>query len=133
MAKSEPVKQMFTENLGYKLLALVVTVFLWTFVMGRDDAIESKDMLIDVFLPSSHELYLVQPNRVQVTLKGTPKLLRRYFNNKKTIKYDIYNVDKNNIRIEIKDGKLELPYGLHVVSITPRHVDMRIKPRTGYR
>ncbi len=133
MPRPEPIKQFFTENIGYKILALVVTVFLWTFVMGRDDAIESKDMLMEVYLPTTHELYLLHPNKVQVTLKGTPKLLRRYFNHKKSIRYDIYNIEKNDLSVEINDNMLELPYGLRVVSITPRHFSMRIKPRSGYK
>lgn len=132
MAKNEIFKKITTENLGYKVLALVITVFLWTFVMGRDDAIETKDMQIEVFLPASHELVVVQPTKVQVTLKGTPKLLRRYFSYKRNIRFDIYNTDVSDLRVEIKDDKLDVPYGLRVVSITPKHFDVRMKVRPGF-
>jgi YbbR domain-containing protein len=132
VSKSDKIRHIFTANPGYKILALIITVFLWTFVMGRDDAIETKDMGIEVFLPASHELLLVQPTRVQVTLKGTPKLLKRYFNNKKAIRFDIYNTDVGELRVEIKDDKLDVPYGLRVVTITPRHFDIRMKLRAGF-
>jgi hypothetical protein len=131
--RSEKIKYVFTENIGYKVLALVITVFLWTFVMGRDDAIETKDMTLEVYVASSHDLLLVQPTKVQVTMKGTPKLLRRYFNYKKTIRFDVLNTDASDIRIEVRDEQLDVPYGLRVVTITPRHFDIRIRARPGFQ
>lgn len=132
-SRKDKIKYIFTEKIGYKVLALIITVFLWTFVMGRDDAIETKDLTLEVYLPASHDLLLIQPTKVQVTMKGTPKLLRRYFNYKKSLRFDAQHIESNDIRIEVRDEQLDVPYGLRVVTITPRHFDIRVRARPGYQ
>jgi hypothetical protein len=120
-------KSWFTENLSFKFMALILTIFLWLLVMGRDDAVETKELDIMVNLPAGYNLKKMDPTRIEVRIKGPPKILKRYFLQKKEVEFFVSNTTVSNLRLEVNEQKLKLPYGVYLVSISPRTVDIQME------
>ena len=121
------VKSWFTDNLTFKLMALILTIFLWLLVIGRDDAVETKELDIMVSLPAGYNLKRVDPSRIEVRIKGPPKILKRYFLQKKEVAFVVSNTNSSTLRLEVNERKLNLPYGVYLVSISPRMVDIQME------
>lgn len=139
----------FTENLGLKLTALLLTLVLYIFVLG-----DRRDDVRAVFVPlrlqvDSAQVLLSDPvKELKFTLRGKPSALDRL----ERIGLDTVVLDAKdaeNGRIEFGTDIVELPPGISVVSIKPPAMDVVLdkkgnrfvrvfprvqgSPREGYR
>jgi YbbR domain-containing protein len=143
------VKAWFTDNIGLKLTALLLTLILYIFVLG-----DRRDDVRAVFVPFTvtvrpEQVLLNDPvKELKFTLRGKPSSLDRL--EKLGVEPIIVNADRaQNGRIEFGVDLVDLPPGIAVVSIKPPAMDIELDtkgtrsvrvfpriqgvPRDGYR
>jgi len=112
-------------NIGYKLLALLVAVILWYYVAGQRDPIIEQNFTIQAVprgLTSEQALITPLPE-VKVTVRGLQSIVR--------------NVKESDLRVyvEIEEGavgekllpvKVEAPFGVQVVKCDPEQIKVDI-------
>tara|TARA_B100001248_G_scaffold253282_1_gene230345 strand:+ start:8545 stop:8937 length:393 start_codon:yes stop_codon:yes gene_type:complete len=121
------LKSILFENFTYKILALFIAIILWLFIIGRDDMQESAQIPIDIKVPQNYVLKRMDPDQADVVFRGNPKLIRRYLRSKPRIQYVIYNTKNPFLRLEIREDKLDLPFGVNLISIQPRYLNIEIR------
>jgi len=70
------VKRFLTRNLGLKLLALVIAIFLWVLVTGENEAVHVYTARVDFLYPPDHTLAQETSGSVSVYVRGPELLLR---------------------------------------------------------
>jgi len=121
------IRHIFVENISYKLLALLISIVLWLFIMTRDDAQQELQLGVDIGLPDNYSLVHLEPDVVDVVVKGNPRLIRRYAKDRPGIKFVIYNTKNTVLRLRLKEEKLDLPFGIQLVSMNPRYIKIEMK------
>jgi hypothetical protein len=111
------------ENLGLKLLSVVLAVFLWAVVLGEQKVdvtltvpLEIKDLPRDLILVNE------PPDSLEVRLRG-PKTLVTTLASREVV---LEGLPKNFVEgenvIAIRPGAVRVPRGIEVVEVTPRRV-----------
>ena len=73
------VKGIFTKDLSYKVVALLITLLIWLLVLGRGHETQDINLKVD-FSNVAPSLSIVEASYdvVKVKVKGPPKLIRKF-------------------------------------------------------
>ncbi len=122
------LREALTENLGLKLVSVVISVMLFSVVRGSGNVQRSIDVPTTYVLPApvtgNPVLLSSLPDKVRVTVRGSPSVLG-------PLRAD----DLGPIQIDVREGRarqvrlrpdqVELPAGAALVSFTPDTIPMQ--------
>ncbi|GEM_PF-3287768 len=124
----EKIRKWITVNFGYKILALFIAFFLWTYVIGEKVA-ERVYHLPVVFQNVSRGL-IVEPRtpKIHITLKGTRSLVMNYNPENFFVVKDLknYTPGKYSIPVSLEDIPLA-DKEVEIIRISPKEMDIEIK------
>ncbi len=143
------MKAWFTQNIGLKLTALLLTLILYLFVLGdRREDVRAVFVPVTVAVTSEQVLLSDPVKELKFTLRGKPSSLDRL----ERLGFETIIVDTKTAqqgRVEFEPAMLDLPPGVSVVSIKPPAMDIQLDvkgtrsvrvfpriqgaPRDGYR
>lgn len=121
------MKKLLTENLGMKISAVLLSVFLWFFVTSRGQSEITLDVPLEFQnIPADIGIVNTSVKTVSVTVRGHERPMKNlkvsdvkvYVDLGKATKgLDVYYLNKDNIK---------LPYALSVLNITPSTVKIKL-------
>lgn len=120
--------KIITENLSYKLIALVVTLVLWISMIGSKDSILSKDYQLQILLPTNAELAHPVPDFVRVEVVGPRVALKKLGQMSNVYTVDLSNSGMGRKTVRLTPEGVSLPLGTRVVAVEPREFVAVIQP-----
>lgn len=119
-----------TANLGYKLLALAIAIFLWGVANGSSSTERGFDLPIELRgVPPDLVVTDQSADVVNVRVLGPPSTLRSLAESKLEYPIDVSNAKAGEAIYEVEPSILELPRGAAVVSRSPARVEVRFEAR----
>lgn len=120
--------KIITENLSYKLIALIVTLVLWLSMIGSKDSVLAKDYQLQILLPSHTELAHPVPDFVRVEVVGPRVALKKLGQMSNVYTVDLSNAGTGRKTVRLTPEGVNLPLGTRVVSVEPREFVAVIQP-----
>jgi hypothetical protein len=124
-------KALITENISYKLVSLFISLILWLTILGRRDFSLSKSFELD-FLPASNQLVQYQSaSEIKVKVSGPRAALKRMIESglSPIVSVDVSRRAEGEYDINIPADRIDVPFGVKIVSIKPEAVRIRISKK----
>lgn len=129
---AEWLREIFLEDLGLKLLALVVAVGLWLAVtsLRAPATTRRRGVPLEFVLPEQMEISNDVADEVAVTLEGSQGWLSEIDTRNLVARADITGLRPGErlVRLTAQNVTLDLPSGVRVVAIEPRSVNVKLEP-----
>ncbi len=129
---SEWLREIFLEDLGLKLLALVIAVGLWFAVTGlrAPATVRLRGVPLEFVLPDNVEISNEPTDEVDVTLEGSQGRLTEVNARNLVARANITQLRPGErvLRLTAQNVTLDLPAGVRIVGIEPRSVALRLEP-----
>ena len=122
-------------NLAWKILSILVAFGIWFVVMSSNSIEITKEVNLNLEVPSGLTVANEIPDRVSFRLSGSKFFLRTLANSLDTIHVDLTKAKTGPAFYRIEKDSLHLPIGVRVLSISPstinpvlEHLDHRTVP-----
>lgn len=123
-------KKYIVNNLGLKAMALLLALFVWAMITGKERAysertLESRVEYINV---AEHiDVRGVRPESVRLTIKGTSKDLERLTPSDFKVTVDLKDVTSATRLDVFAEDHLQPPEGIQVTAIYPRMIEITLR------
>ncbi len=119
-------------NLGYKVLAIVIALFLWLVARGSSSVERGFDIPV-VLQGVPDELVVVDQGAdvVNVRLLGTRSALRNFNPERLEYPLEISEAKAGQADFEVDLSRFDLPRGARVVSRSPSRIELSLERRIG--
>ncbi len=122
------VNTFFNENLGYKVLATLMTLILWISVLIRRDFVIHKEVPLKIYVQPPFEMVDQTDSKVDLKLEG-PRNILFQFSKDKTISSILIPIENpreglNTVLIHVDN--LKLPPGIKVNSMEPTYIKVNL-------
>lgn len=121
------MRQVIFGNLGLKISAILISVFLWLFITWRgqsemvfESPVEFKNIPANLGLVNSTNA------KVNVTIKGQERLMKNVRTSDIRVSVDMSKAKKGEGIYYINKNDVKLPYAMTVVSISPSSLKIRL-------
>ena len=121
------VRDWFSENLAYKLVAFFVTLVLWLTIQGRKDTVATRDVRLEYMVPARLMLQDSPSRGVKVKVSGPRPALKKFMQAEEAITLELNNLSSGEHRIDVNEERLILPVGLRILSVTPKTVVVKLR------
>jgi YbbR domain-containing protein len=122
------LRRIFVENLGLKIVSLVLAITVFVLVRGEKDAQSGSFVKVIYSYPSDRVLVTDTPDRVRLLVRGPWTRINRF----KERDLDPIRVDLGTAasgEFKFQDDMIKLPQGVRVVSFNPPSVKLEFEPR----
>ncbi len=118
---SSIVKEIFTENLSSKIVALFISFILWVTILGRRDFVQSKEVDIELMTSAQYQILDQDVEHVRVRVSGPRAALKKFMENhgSQTLLIDTSSLKEGKFEIKVPAGKIETPLGVKILSVKP--------------
>lgn len=121
------MKKLFTENLGLKISAILISVFLWFFVTSRGQSEIALDVPLEFKnIPADTGIVSTSVKTVSVTVRGQERPMKNLKAPDVRVYVDLEKTKTGEGISFINAADIKLPYALSVVSITPSSVKIKL-------
>lgn len=130
----ERIRAFFTENLGLKVLSLILAFFLWLFVKGGMR--EEVAVMVPVELekvPSTLCVRGIDPPSVTIRLGGVLSQLNRLRLDEMSVRLNLSGARPGINTFLLRPGDFSLPPGVEILRISPSEVKVRLSTLTSKR
>jgi YbbR domain-containing protein len=111
----------FTDNLAYKIVALLISLVLWMTILGRQDFVMSKTIEVD-FLTSPGNVVVSQSSEsVKVKVSGSRTALKKFMDSalSHSLSLDIASKGTGVVDVQIPLDKFDIPIGIKIIGVKP--------------
>jgi YbbR domain-containing protein len=122
------LRRIFVENVGLKLVSLVLAITVFVLVRGEKDAQTGAFAKVIYAYPSDRVLTTDAPDRVRLLVRGPWTKINRF----KEGDLDPIRIDLGAAasgEFKFQDDMIKLPQGVRVVSFNPPSVKLEFEPR----
>lgn len=117
-------------NLGYKVLAVVIAIFLWGVAHGTSSVERGFDLPIVLQgVPDDLVVTDQTSDEINVRVRGSRTALRFFDDSKIEYAIDLSGAKTGLAEFDLDMGRIELPRGLEPVSRSPARVEVTLQPR----
>lgn len=116
-----------SENLATKILALVITLFLWFLVLGRRDFVLTKDIDFELKTNTQYSIMNQSADRIRVRVSGPRLSLKKFKEENHLLILNLQNFTDGLHDIDIPNQKIELPTGVKILSVRPNRIRVEIQ------
>jgi YbbR domain-containing protein len=117
-------------NLGYKVLAVVIAVFLWGVVHGTSSVERGFDLPIVLqAVPDDLVVTDQTSDQINVRVRGSRTAMRFFDDSKIEYAIDLSGAKVGLAEFDLDVGRIDLPRGLEPVSRSPARVEVTLQPR----
>ncbi|MEW5911671.1 MAG: CdaR family protein [Thermodesulfobacteriota bacterium] len=118
------------ENWPYKLLALIIAVALWAFVVGQEKAETTVRVPVEITgLPQDLVLANQVDSEVEVRVYGPQNLVRQYSLHPRVKQLDLAGLAAGDHIFQVLPEDLNLPPSVNVVRISPSRLRVSLAAR----
>jgi YbbR domain-containing protein len=120
-------RSLFTENIGLKLLSLLLAVVIWTAV-GGDVATEIQVPVPVEFrnVPAGIQ-YEAEPSRVELRVRGPRWMVRQALTTDFSVPVDLSTMTVGEQIVPLRRQSVSAPASVEVVEITPPQLKLTVK------
>jgi YbbR domain-containing protein len=126
----EKLKKILRNNLGLKAGALLLAVFVWAMISGREKTYSERTLKVPIeiaHVSPNLEVVNLQPEEARVTLKGSANVLARILPERMAIKIDLQNVRESSKLNFFAEDFLEAPRDVQVIAIHPKMIEVFVE------
>lgn len=126
----EKLKKFFLNNWQLKTIALLLAVFVWAIISGREKTYSEKTLKIPIEIINASpnlEVVSLQPEEARIALRASANLLSKLHPENVTIKIDLKNVSGSGKSNYFAEDYLEIPDQIQVVSIHPKMIEVLVE------
>lgn len=109
-----------------RLVALIITLLLWTTVLGGRKVEVSKRIQLEFQLPKDLVAANNLPTEATFTIVGPRAFLNEFSQRTQTLRVDLTKFTRGEHSILLREEMLELPLGLKVMGIAPQIVPFKL-------
>lgn len=121
------MKKLFFENVGLKISAILLSVFLWLFVTSRGQSEISLEAPLEVKgIPAGLGVVSNSAKTVVVTIRGQERLMKNVRPSDIRVFIDLGKAKKGEGAYYINKDDIKLPYAMSVMNITPSSIKIRL-------
>ena len=121
------MKKLFTENLGLKISAVLISVFLWFFVTSRGQSEISFEVPLEFKnIPADIGIVNTSVKTVSVTVRGHERPMKNLKASDVRVYVDLSKAKKGEEVFYVNKDNIKLPYALSVMNITPSTVKIKL-------
>jgi YbbR domain-containing protein len=119
----------FTNNASYKLVSLFIALILWITIMGRRDFTLTRSLDLEVFPAPGYIVESQSVERLKIKVNGSRTALRRFVETEgsQVVGIDMSGFTEGIYEVEIPSSKVEVPFGVKILSLTPARMQVRLK------
>ncbi len=128
---SKFLRELFTQHLSSKAVALMISLILWVTILGRRDFVVTKDIEVEVSVAQAQQVLSISTERVRVKVSGSRNNLRRFIDSgaSQVVIVDASNKLPGKYDLPVPTYKLDLPFGVKLLSVKPENVQVEIVSR----
>ncbi len=123
------IKRLGVEHLGFKVLALIITLILWITVISQKEMMTTQKVSVQFLVPTEYKIEGQSELMVEIRVVGPRPILKRfidkYWPSSLVIPIREPRVGANAIEIPI--SYFQFPSEIKVLSILPREVVLQIE------
>lgn len=121
-------KDVVTENLSYKLVSLFIALILWLTILGRRDFTLSKSIEVETYAVAGLMVHSQSTDVIKVKVTGPRNAIRKFIDSglNQVLSVDVTNFGVGEFEIEIPVHKIDVPFGVKVVSVRPQTLRVKI-------
>lgn len=125
---AEQFKEVFTANLGTKLVSLLVAVILWVVVLGSRNVEVSKEVPLEVITPPELIVANEMPERLTFRLSGPKAFLRSVLDRREEpIRVNLVGNKPGLVTYRFFSDHIRLPIGVRVLSVNPSSILIKLE------
>jgi YbbR domain-containing protein len=121
------VKNFIFKNLGLRIVALFLAVFVWAMISGKERSQSTKTLDVNVEyygVPPHIDIRGVNPDSVRVKVEGTSRELEKLAVEDIRIRLNL-NIIKESTLISLYTGDvLEYPEPIKIISVHPKRIEI---------
>lgn len=121
------IKNFLLKNLGLRILAMVLALFVWAMITGRERSFSEKtlDVIVEYYgVAKTINIRSVNPDKVRVKIQGTSNILEKITADNIKIRIDLKRLSETSRISVFTEDNLVLPPQVNVVSIHPRMIEI---------
>ncbi|MFN7263188.1 MAG: hypothetical protein ACK5RO_12315 [Pseudobdellovibrionaceae bacterium] len=121
-------KDVVTENLSYKLVSLFIALILWLTILGRRDFTLSKSIEVETYAVAGLMVQSQSTDVIKVKVTGPRNAIRKFIDSglNQVLSVDVTNFGVGEFEVEIPVHKIDVPFGVKVVSVRPQTLRVKI-------
>ena len=120
-------QSLFTENIGLKLLALLLAVVIWTAVGG--------DVATEILIPVPVEFrnvpagvhYEAEPSRVELRVRGPRWMVRQALVTDFSVPVDLSKMSEGEQIVPLRRQSVSAPASVEVIEVNPPQLKLTVK------
>ena len=121
------MKKLLTENIGLKISAVLISVFLWFFVTSRGQSEIAFDVPLEFKnIPADIGIVNASVKTVSVTVRGHERPMKNLKVSDVRVYVDLSKANKGTEVFYINKDDIKLPYALSVMNISPSTVKVKL-------
>ena len=122
------LRQLFTENISYKMVSLFIALILWLTILGRRDFTVTKNFEIEVQVAQNLVLQEQNTEHIKVKVTGPRTALKKFIESgvSQLITLDLSSKNPGMYEVEVPMQKIDLPFGVKIVSVKPSKIKVQI-------
>lgn len=121
------MRQMLTENLGLKISAILIALFLWYFVTSRGQSEISVEVPIEFRnIPAGLGIASSGNKLAVVNVRGQERLMKNIKASNIRIMVDLSKAKKGEGTFYINKDEIRLPYAMTVTTVSPSSLKVRM-------
>ncbi|MED5372312.1 MAG: CdaR family protein [Myxococcota bacterium] len=123
------IRDLFLENLGWKLLTGALAVLAWTWIQGERVLPASAWAQVEYQLPEGLVLTQTPAKRVRVTVNGPQNLTRALERRDLSLSVDLSELGPGKQSVDFVDTPIQgLPEGIAVMALKPNSLQVELEP-----
>ncbi|MBF0465308.1 MAG: hypothetical protein HQK88_03335 [Nitrospirae bacterium] len=122
------IKRFITQNWEIKLISLVLSVLLWSFVTFRGQSEVILELPVEFKnVPVGYELSSTSTNTVNVSISGQERIIKAISPQDMSVYVDVDKVKPGESIVYLKNSNIKLPPSLTIKNISPSYVILHIE------
>jgi hypothetical protein len=122
------LRELVTQNLGLKVLSLIMAVVIWFFVdVGKEMEISMAVPVLFKNIPAGLVIAGAPPPPINVRLKGPKISLLKFREERPSLLLDMKGAGEGLTGFPGLEGMITLPEGVRVTRVTPAAMEVRLE------
>ncbi|MBF0519629.1 MAG: hypothetical protein HQK92_07895 [Nitrospirae bacterium] len=122
------IKRFITQNWEIKLISLVLSVLLWSFVTFRGQSEVILELPVEFKnVPVGYELSSTSTNTVNVSISGQERIIKAISPQDMSVYVDVDKVKPGESIVYLKNSNIKLPPSLTIKNISPSYIILHIE------
>ena len=123
------IKKFFLKNAGLKTVALVLAIFVWAMIAGKERSYSDKTVDVNVEyygIPQNIDVRSVRPDRVRIKVRATTQELNKITDEDFKIRINLKDISEGSHNYWT-ENYLQFPEGMEIISIQQKMIEITVK------